>query len=126
MKKIVLYIFLFTMVLRTFYVQFHYAFYLIDRETYIELFCENQDKPEMHCDGKCSMSRATKETYDKEDKIPEHITTLIFPDFIPTEKFTLEFITIERLQKKKIIAQQSLYSFLYLDKCKHPPENLMV
>jgi hypothetical protein len=114
------------MVLRTFYAQFHYAFYLIDSETYIELFCENQDKPEMHCDGKCSLSKATKETSDKQHKIPEQITSLSFPDFIPTEKFTLEFITIERLQKKKIIAQQSLYSFLYLDKCKHPPENLMV
>lgn len=62
MKKATLYIFLFTMVLRTLYAQFHYAFYLIDSETYIELFCENQDKPEMHCDGKCSLSKATKET----------------------------------------------------------------
>lgn len=114
------------MVLRTFYVQFHYAFYLIDSETYIELFCENQDKPEMHCDGKCSLSKATKETSDKQDKIREQITSLSFPDFISTEKLTLEFITIERLKNKKIIAQQSLYSFLYLDKCKHPPENLMV
>ncbi|MDM1408562.1 MULTISPECIES: hypothetical protein [Myroides] len=126
MKKAALYIFLFTLVFRTFYAQFHYAFYLLDTERYIELFCENQEKPELHCNGKCSLNKASKEASETQEKIPEQISSISFPDFIPTEKFTLEFIKIKRLQKNKIIAKQSFYSFLYLDKCKYPPENLMI
>jgi len=113
-------------VFRTFYAQFHYAFYLLDTERYIELFCENQEKPELHCNGKCSLSKATKEASETQEKIPEQISIISFSDFIPTEKFTLEFIKIERLQKNKNIAKKSFYSFPYLDKYKRPPENLMV
>ena len=125
MKKATLYIFLFTMVLRTLYAQFHYAFYLIDSETYIELFCENQDKPELHCDGKCSLSKATKETSDKQDKIPEYSTFLSFPDFIPAEKLDW-VLSSYYLEKEKILNQYTnLYFYLFLDKEKHPPRNLM-
>lgn len=90
------------------------------------MFCENQEKPELHCNGKCSLNKASKEASETQEKIPEQISSISFPDFIPTEKFTLEFIKIKRLQKNKIIAKQSFYSFLYLDKCKYPPENLMI
>lgn len=125
LKKAVLYIFVFSIVLRTFYAQLHYAFYLLDSKIYTELFCENQDKPEMHCNGKCSLAKAVEETSEKQEKIPEQLTSITFADFIPTEKLDLVLSSCY-LEKEKILNRYTnLYFYLFLDKEKHPPRNLM-
>ncbi len=125
LKKLVLYIFLFTMLLRICYAQIHYVFYLSDKAGYLELFCENQNKPSMHCEGKCSLNKVSKETTDKKDKIQDYIRSITFPDFIPTEKLNLYFSISICLNKEKVLAKPLLYFFLYLNPLKHPPERLM-
>ena len=42
--------------------------YLIDVQTYTELYCENTDKPEMECNGKCHLSKElAKGQQEKQD-----------------------------------------------------------
>lgn len=39
------------------------ADYLLHRSTIIELFCENRDKPDLHCDGKCYLAQKLWKKY---------------------------------------------------------------
>lgn len=35
--------------------------YNLDKDAFVTLFCENTDKPQMHCDGKCALSKVQDE-----------------------------------------------------------------
>lgn len=37
------------------------SFYTLSNESFTELFCENKDKPELKCNGKCSITKAGKD-----------------------------------------------------------------
>lgn len=38
-----------------------YGVYELDQQLFIELFCENTDKPEMHCNGSCMLSKMNEQ-----------------------------------------------------------------
>lgn len=44
----------------------------INQDYYIEIFCENKDKPELHCDGQCHLKKTLDkvETQNTENSIP--------------------------------------------------------
>ncbi|MCO5258773.1 MAG: hypothetical protein M9916_01395 [Crocinitomicaceae bacterium] len=42
------------------------SIYNCNKDLFVTLFCENQDNPEMHCDGKCAISKMEKEKHDEE------------------------------------------------------------
>lgn len=117
---------MFILLLRTFFVQLHFAFYFIDSETYIELFCKNKEKPELECDGKCSLNKVAQETSQKQDRLPENSFSLFFLDFIPSDNFTLNFESFKKVPKKINEFISSIYSFLYFNTLKQPPEGLMI
>ena len=41
------------------------SFYTLNNESFTELFCENLDKPELECNGKCTITKAVQDL-DKE------------------------------------------------------------
>lgn len=43
------------------------ADFVLNRETISELFCINQDKPELACDGKCELDRRLGEAQEHEE-----------------------------------------------------------
>ena len=45
-----------------------YAYYLLDQEGFIEQLCENKDKPELQCNGKCYLSQMLKAAETEEEK----------------------------------------------------------
>ena len=45
-----------------------YAYYLLDQEGFIEQLCENRDKPELQCDGKCYLSQMLKAGSEAEEE----------------------------------------------------------
>lgn len=126
LKRIILYLFLLTMLFRTFYAQLHYTFYLLDKETYVELFCENKEKPDLHCDGKCSLNKSSGEASETNHDIPERITMLSFPDFISNDEFEIETLTQCDRIDNQYANTFSFYNFLYLDNQKEPPEFSMI
>jgi hypothetical protein len=46
-----------------------YVYYSIDREGFIERLCENKDKPELKCDGKCMLAQMLR-AQSAEDEQP--------------------------------------------------------
>lgn len=101
-------------------------FYLLDKETYIELFCENREKPELHCDGKCSLNKNAAENSDHKSEIPERITMMSFPDFISNEEFDFQIISFSEFTTTTFGETFSLYNFQYLKNLNQPPEGLMI
>lgn len=48
-----------------------YGWYALDVASFIEQLCENKDKPQLQCNGKCYLSKMSADTSsDKEQKIP--------------------------------------------------------
>lgn len=45
---------------------------MLDVDSFIEQLCENKDKPEMQCDGKCYLTKITNDTSNEDsNKTPE-------------------------------------------------------
>lgn len=45
-----------------------YVYYSIDREDFIERLCENKDKPELKCDGKCMLAKMLQAQTDEDEQ----------------------------------------------------------
>lgn len=98
-----------------------YAYYNLDPIGFIETLCENQDKPDLKCNGKCHLKKVAK-SQDKEQNTPESII-----DFKELILYSNAFETIVFNQKKYIKKQnptiyKNLYSFSNLNDCFHPPQ----
>jgi len=47
-----------------------YVYYSLDREGFIEQLCENKDKPELNCDGKCMLAQMLRTQAEDEEPLP--------------------------------------------------------
>lgn len=47
-----------------------YIDYAINKEYIAEVLCENQDEPELHCNGICQLKKRLKKAEDKEKEAP--------------------------------------------------------
>jgi hypothetical protein len=76
------------------------AHFFIQQDQIAAIFCINQDKPEMKCDGKCELSKRLSEAQEKE-KSPESINikelNLVFTIPVFAELNISDF-TIEELE----------------------------
>ncbi|MFD2099887.1 hypothetical protein [Flagellimonas iocasae] len=45
-----------------------YLYYSIDREGFIEQLCENKDKPQLNCDGKCMLAKMLQAQTDEDEQ----------------------------------------------------------
>ena len=54
------------------------GYYALFTEDFVERFCENKERPELNCDGKCTLSKMLLE--ESNDKVPP-----INIDFLKTE-----------------------------------------
>ena len=74
-----------------------FAEYVTDIEAFTELYCENTDKPEMHCNGKCHLAEKLAENEEqkqnKELQTPTEIILYYAPsnvEFVKTKEFYVE------------------------------------
>ena len=44
------------------------AYYQVNKAYIARVLCQNRDKPQLHCDGKCYLARQLKAQQDKQDK----------------------------------------------------------
>ena len=78
--------------------------YIMDVEAFTELYCENTDKPEMHCNGKCHLAERLAENEEqKQNKelqtpteiilyyTPTNIEFVKAPEFYSVQKSTVNF-----------------------------------
>ncbi len=114
-------IFLMTLILiNSCRVSLTYAYFELDPIGFIENLCENIDKPELQCNGKCQLTKVAK-SQKKEQKTPESI--IDFKEIILYPNFILDVVLPCRDYSKKrgSIAYQNLYSFNTSNDCFHPP-----
>lgn len=60
---------------QTFGVSTLYNLYTLDQLVFIEYFCVNTDKPEMHCNGSCMLSKLDEQDKKDSDKTTQVNTT---------------------------------------------------
>jgi hypothetical protein len=96
--------------------------YRMNVEEITELFCENKDKPELHCNGKCHFSKQLMGETD-EKRAPQDISflpeqTLYFGS--DSEEFTNGF---DQKESSSNFFYQNSYSFLAPIEVFHPPRS---
>lgn len=99
---------------------FWLSYYLVFTDNFIENYCENTDKPELECDGKCFLSDVLDK---KETETPKNasiyleskliFTTVLFENDIVLDSFIL--------QKPHTFFYTSFYKFQYLQSSFKPP-----
>ena len=104
-------------------VSLNYAYYELDPIGFIESLCENQDKPELECNGKCHLNKVAQ-SQDKKQNTPESIVNfkelILFPS--PESDFLVS--NIKDSKKSPLFDYQNLYSYINSNNCFHPPRIL--
>jgi len=104
--------------LKTASVMGYYAMFTND---FVERFCENKERPELKCDGKCALSQMLSQKADDE-KTPINLDLLkneivLFIGSLTTYTFVQ--------QPRKVlhnVMYRVLYDFHFFERIKHPPE----
>ena len=101
-------------------ISLNYAYYYFDPVGFIEKLCENKDKPELQCNGRCHLKMVTEQS-TKNDKTPfpeiELKEVLLFIG--NQEKFRVsEFQSVARPN----IPYINLYAFAAAERIDHPPQ----
>ena len=68
MRTVIVYIWLITTILPTFSQWGTIAYYQINKAYITRVLCENRDKPQLHCNGKCYLAKKLKAQQEKQDK----------------------------------------------------------
>jgi len=102
-------------------VSFTYAYYELDPIGFIEKLCENKDKPELQCNGKCHLKKVAESNSNSNNNTPTGII-----DFKEILLYTQEFDTYDFCPtinlKRDSIEYHNLYTYIGLDTCFHPPK----
>jgi hypothetical protein len=100
--------------------------YIVNYDYIANVLCENKDKPEMQCNGKCHLSKELAKEAGAEDKNPFNSKTskIEIPQFIISEKISeylfasdSDVITVEITGYKS-----KLNSSIFVSKILHPPQ----
>jgi hypothetical protein len=95
------------------------SFYTFNNQSFTELYCENQDKPEMECNGKCAITKASKDINQEKNDLTlnsfqKEIT--FYVDFsMPVENFSVKTTHFPNYR------YLNDYSFLFTSQIAHPP-----
>lgn len=95
------------------------TYYSVNIEYIVKELCENKDKPELKCKGKCFLKKKMAQADEAEKKTNEIFKQIEFPAFIPnsTLTFNIECIDIKSLP----FILKDLYSHNIHNKIFHPP-----
>lgn len=99
--------------------------YAANYDFIVSNLCENKDKPELECNGKCYLSKQlAKEAGSDEDNPYNNTSKIEIPQFIISEHlpefhFSVELQTIET---NDFSFKEDLYYSLYVLQIPHPPQ----
>ncbi|MCV6629783.1 MAG: hypothetical protein OIF50_07980 [Flavobacteriaceae bacterium] len=97
------------------------AYYMVANDSFVEILCENKDKPELSCDGKCVFSKMIAEQQSEMDNVPfEFLKPYQIPLYFQTSP-DVELITLSILAVSSAW-QEKNYTSLKLDADMQPPE----
>ena len=99
-----------------------YAVYGFNREVFIELFCVNKDRPDLHCDGKCELSKMFREK--QEENASRILVQLQLENQFFPPSFTFDFpeVCFPEPGSAPATDRPDTYSFDFARKSAKPPE----
>lgn len=99
---------------------FWLSYYMMFTDNFIESYCENTDKPELGCDGKCFLSDVLDK---KESNSPKNASIFLESELIfTTIYFDVDFgLNLLTSKKRPNFFYTSLYHFHYLKGSFKPP-----
>ncbi len=99
--------------------------YAVNYNYIVNVLCENKDKPEMHCNGKCHLTKelAKEAGADSKNPFSEKASKTEIPQFIISENlkeytFAMETISVSIAN---IGYMPNLNTSLFTSKILHPP-----
>ncbi|MGO2294735.1 MAG: hypothetical protein ACTH5N_04705 [Psychroflexus halocasei] len=95
------------------------SFYMVDTKEFVELFCVNQDQPELHCDGKCELSKLAQKSSPNEK--PSHLDFLQKEVIMFYSEISAFDFKTENFNLKVDNSYLNLYQYLSIDEVSHPP-----
>ncbi|WP_276088068.1 hypothetical protein [Pedobacter sp. JY14-1] len=80
---------------------FVYAEFVVNQKYIAAALCENRDKPEMHCNGKCYLMKKLKDAEEKEKKQEQANQKKGAQDiFVVTAPLTVSFFKVESKKQR--------------------------
>ena len=97
------------------------SYYALFTDDFVERFCENTARPEMHCDGKCALSKMLLQEAG-DDQTPINLDwlkneTVLFVGPL----ITFNFLQLPRKELNKL-QYSVLYDFHFSKRIIHPPQ----
>jgi len=102
---------------------FPYIEYAINRNYIAQNLCENKDKPQMHCNGKCHLAKQLKKAATEESKNHSSPRTTSLEDYstlFTENSFSINFNPFKTYSEVKFNYSEN-YSFQYFFSVFHPP-----
>ncbi len=92
-------------------------------------YCENKNRPELHCNGKCylakQLKKADSELQSKEQEQQQHVdlgAKILTEEIYIQENISIAaFIQTQTIESKLIWKPANHYFFNYIPYCFHPP-----
>ena len=98
--------------------------YAINYDYIVDNLCENKDKPEMHCNGKCYLKKQLAEETTGKEKSPfsNKFYYSEIPQFIISEKLPeFKFAFCSEISSAEIGYKPNMNNSLFSSKILHPP-----
>ncbi len=96
--------------------------YMVNYDYISTVLCENVDKPQLECNGKCHLAKELDKTL--ETKAPAHLEKVtVLLDFIPVFTYKTEFVFAHYSFKEGFVQSSylNLYNYLYSSIVLQPP-----
>lgn len=93
MRAALIYILLIATILPTFSQWGTIAYYQVNKDYIARVLCENRDKPQLHCDGKCYLAKKLKDQQEQQDRqTSEQVRNLPSLHLFASPLATFEFL----------------------------------
>ena len=102
---------------------FFQAVFVFDRAYFTQTFCENTDKPELKCNGKCALAKMQQESDDKNaSNTLEQVQTEILYYNQLKEMLVFGPFDFAVIEKTLTPSYYKIYSYLFSTSFNKPPE----
>ncbi len=104
-----------------------YTVYEYDTKLFVTMFCENKDRPQLKCNGKCYLSKMQKEQDEKdaESRLKQLQTEIVY--YNATTSIYIAQNVLRFVEETEQSAYYNrLYSFLFTSRLVKPPETAIL
>ena len=98
-----------------------YAYYKLDPIGFVENLCENKDKPQLQCNGKCQLMKVA-ESQNSDQNTPESIIDFKELILYPSPNTSFQLTQYTPIRRQYFSSHYlNLYTFNNTNDCFHPP-----